>query len=100
MAWGRHWRRIKPGQSGNPSGRAKELMDGAEAARAHTPLALRTLADIADDGKLQRIESNIIVADEQDLSKLSRVELNVLRKLVKPQKTEASAAAVVVGEAA
>ncbi len=37
------------GQSGNPGGRPKALVEVQEAARSHTPMALATLARIADD---------------------------------------------------
>jgi hypothetical protein len=37
------------GQSGNPGGRPKALVEVLEAARAHTPAALATLARIAGD---------------------------------------------------
>lgn len=42
---------FKPGQSGNPGGRSKALIDVIETARTHTPLAMKTLASIAEDEK-------------------------------------------------
>lgn len=42
---------FKPGQSGNPGGRPKELAGIRELARANAPLAIQTLVDIAASGK-------------------------------------------------
>lgn len=41
----------KPGQSGNPGGRLRDVEDVAALARTHTRLAVETLAEIAADGK-------------------------------------------------
>ncbi|MCK8788135.1 hypothetical protein M0638_27660 [Roseomonas sp. NAR14] len=42
-------RGFMPGQSGNPSGRSKAMVEVEEAARAHTTAAIETLATIAGD---------------------------------------------------
>ena len=39
--------RFQKGQSGNPGGRPKALREVEEVARSHSPLALKTLAEIA-----------------------------------------------------
>jgi hypothetical protein len=39
------------GKSGNPGGRPKEVGDIRELARAHTPMAIATLAEIAAGGR-------------------------------------------------
>ena len=41
--------RFKPGQSGNPGGRPKALLEVVELARSHTVTAIMTLARIAAD---------------------------------------------------
>jgi|SRR6185437_2226536 len=42
---------FKKGESGNPGGRPKALREVEEVARQHTPMAIRTLADIAKDSE-------------------------------------------------
>jgi hypothetical protein len=42
---------FKPGESGNPGGRPKALVDVIDLARAHTPAAIASLARIAGDEK-------------------------------------------------
>lgn len=44
----------KPGQSGNPGGRPKEVAHVKELARQHTELAIRTLVEIAARGQPDR----------------------------------------------
>lgn len=41
--------RFQPGKSGNPGGRPKAALNVRDAARAHTELAILTLAEIAGD---------------------------------------------------
>jgi Family of unknown function (DUF5681) len=41
--------RFKPGQSGNPTGRAKIIGEIQELARAHTPSAIKTLVGIMEN---------------------------------------------------
>jgi hypothetical protein len=110
-----------PGQSGNPSGRPKALMDVVEAARAHTVLAIKTLADIAQDEKkapaarvaasailldrgwgraLQRVEGAVIVTDELDLSQLDASEFDVFRKAVRRVRDSRAATAIEAATAA
>ena len=43
--------RFKPGQSGNPGGRPKQLKAVEEAARSHTVMAIGVLAEIARSKK-------------------------------------------------
>jgi hypothetical protein len=43
--------RFPPGQSGNPTGRPKGLADMIAQAREYTPLALRTLVELASQRK-------------------------------------------------
>ena len=38
-----------PGQSGNPGGRPRDIFQIADLARAHSPLAVTTLAEICAD---------------------------------------------------
>lgn len=42
---------FQKGRSGNPGGRPKAIKDVEAAAREHTPLAMKALADICGDGK-------------------------------------------------
>ncbi|MBX9697907.1 MAG: hypothetical protein K2X74_00665 [Acetobacteraceae bacterium] len=44
-------RRFVPGQSGNPSGQPKGVAEVREAARAHTKLAMDTLAEVCRNRK-------------------------------------------------
>jgi hypothetical protein len=37
------------GQSGNPGGRPRDILQIAELARTHSPLAIKTLANICED---------------------------------------------------
>ena len=41
----------KPGQSGNPGGRPREVAEVRDLAREHTPKAIATLAGIMDDAE-------------------------------------------------
>lgn len=43
--------RFKPGQSGNPGGRPRELEGIRELARENAPLAIQTLVDVATNGR-------------------------------------------------
>lgn len=42
---------FKPGQSGNPGGRTKEIREVEKSARQHTNTAIQTLADICANPK-------------------------------------------------
>ncbi len=42
---------FQKGRSGNPGGRPKAVKDVEEAAREHTPLAMRTLAEICAEAR-------------------------------------------------
>ncbi len=55
-------RPFQPGQSGNPSGRAKIPPEVKEAARAHTPLAIATLAEVCQSGSSDSARVSAAVA--------------------------------------
>lgn len=95
-------RPFKPGQSGNPSGRPKDVGHVREIARKHTEAAISALVEIVANGKPDRarvaaaeaildrgygrptqpIEGGDQPIRFHDLSKLSRKELDQLEKLV------------------
>lgn len=57
---------FKPGQSGNPGGMPKAIVDVVAAAREHTPLAVSTLAMVASDVKAPpaaRVAASVALLD-------------------------------------
>lgn len=59
-------RPFKKGQSGNPSGRPKEIKEVIELARSHTVTAINALAAIAQSGES---EAAVIAASEALLNR-------------------------------
>lgn len=81
----------KPGQSGNPGGRPKEVAEVREAARQHTPEAIRTLVTLMRKGKPDRARAAAAEAlldqawgrpmQPQELSGPGGVPLDLLRRM-------------------
>jgi hypothetical protein len=88
--------RFRPGFSGNPGGKPKELRDIQHAARAHSAEAIAALVKIARDGRSEsaRVQAATAILDRgfgkpaqtvhrtnQDVSRLSDAEIaNLLRE--------------------